>query len=314
MGRKRANLLGVLIILSVWASKLAAQQPAADSVYPFSRLEVIKGSIFGLPNDERTWTPLPAATLFTEGWREPWIAPPAGSGGAPRQGWINVFDGHFNRNGFFIYAFTDGRANGGEMHEGLFFFQSPLSRRLYLTFIVPFVSISRGNFDLTDDEDFGDISIAPGVMIHESENLSVSGHLNIRTPTGEPETGGELTRLFPNLQFWWNVVDGWVMRGGGGLEIPLDEPQGPDGIWINTLGIGKVLTPHEAAPFGDLAIFLATLTRTELGGPGDTFVSLTPGFRTHLGRDFFLLGGLEVPVTGPKSFDQRWIFLFVKGF
>jgi hypothetical protein len=30
---------------------------------------------------------------------------------------------------------------------------------------------------------------------------------------------------------------------------------------------------------------------------------LTPGFRTHLGANWYLLGGVEVPVTNPKAFD-----------
>jgi len=30
---------------------------------------------------------------------------------------------------------------------------------------------------------------------------------------------------------------------------------------------------------------------------------LTPGFRTHLGANWCLLGGVEVPVTNPKAFD-----------
>jgi hypothetical protein len=38
-------------------------------------------------------------------------------------------------------------------------------------------------------------------------------------------------------------------------------------------------------------------------GPKDTVFTLTPGFRTHLGANWYLLGGVEVPVTSPKAFD-----------
>jgi hypothetical protein len=42
-------------------------------------------------------------------------------------------------------------------------------------------------------------------------------------------------------------------------------------------------------------------------------VSITPGFRTHLGKNWWLLGGLEIPLTGPKPFNDRFTFVLVKG-
>ena len=37
--------------------------------------------------------------------------------------------------------------------------------------------------------------------------------------------------------------------------------------------------------------------------PKDTFLSFTPGFRTHLGANWSLPGGIEVPVINPKPFN-----------
>jgi hypothetical protein len=34
-----------------------------------------------------------------------------------------------------------------------------------------------------------------------------------------------------------------------------------------------------------------------------TTLTFTPGFRTHLGCNWYLLGGVEVPATNPKTFD-----------
>ena len=50
------------------------------NVYPFS--QVILESICGQP-DPDTWRPLPCSTLFSEGWLEPWVPSPNGSGGTP---------------------------------------------------------------------------------------------------------------------------------------------------------------------------------------------------------------------------------------
>jgi len=37
----------------------------------------------------------------------------------------------------------------------------------------------------------------------------------------------------------------------------------------------------------------------------NTFVSLTPGFRTHVGGNWYLLGAVEVPVTDPQPYDYQ---------
>jgi hypothetical protein len=65
--------------------------------------DTIVESICGQP-DANSWRPLPCSTLFSEGWFEPWVPSPNGSGGAPRQGWINAADGNFYRLWFFTFA------------------------------------------------------------------------------------------------------------------------------------------------------------------------------------------------------------------
>ena len=65
--------------------------------------DTITESIFGQP-DPNTWRPLPLSTLFSEGWNEAWVPSPNGSGGAPRQGWINAADGNLYRLWFFTFA------------------------------------------------------------------------------------------------------------------------------------------------------------------------------------------------------------------
>jgi hypothetical protein len=73
---------------------------------------VILQSIFGKP-DADSWRPMPISTFFSEGWLEPWVPSPNGSGGAPRQGWINAADGNIYRLWFFTFAegFNYGSSN-----------------------------------------------------------------------------------------------------------------------------------------------------------------------------------------------------------
>src|SRR5512135_2070587 len=93
--------------------------------------ETITESIFGQP-DPNTWRPLPLSTLFSEGWNEAWVPSPSGSGGAPRQGWINAADGNLYRLWFFTFAQAFNSGPKGNAYLGAYTIFAPLSRRLDL--------------------------------------------------------------------------------------------------------------------------------------------------------------------------------------
>ena len=100
--------------------------------------DTITKSIFGKP-DPNTWRPLPLLTLFSEGWNEAWVPSPNGSGGAPRQGWINATDGNLYRSWFFTFAQGFNQAPVSNAYLGSYTLMTPLSRRLELITNVPFV-------------------------------------------------------------------------------------------------------------------------------------------------------------------------------
>ena len=100
--------------------------------------DTITESIFGQP-DPDTWRPLPLSTLFSEGWNEAWVPSPNGSGGAPRQGWINAQDGNLYRLSFFTFAQGFNNGPRGNAYLGAYTIFTPLSRRLDLITNIPFV-------------------------------------------------------------------------------------------------------------------------------------------------------------------------------
>jgi hypothetical protein len=53
---------------------------------------------------------------------------------------------------------------------------------------------------------------------------------------------------------------------------------------------------------------------TDDRGPSTTTLTLTPGFRTHMGRDWYLLGGVELPTTHPQPFDYQVLAGLMKVF
>ena len=206
--------------------------------------DTITESIFGQP-DPNTWRPLPLSTLFSEGWNEAWVPSPNGSGGAPRQGWINAMDGNLYRLWFFTFAQGFNNAPRGNAYLGSYTLLTPLSRRLELIINIPFVV--RNNAvtglpiidpnrpsDADDEEPLGfrrHVVHAPllaardeGLLAHSPKWLGVD-------PDRHPAPCGETTALIPAFGFWNNFAGRCVIRGGLGLGIPIqgsgDEPDQP---------------------------------------------------------------------------------------
>ena len=74
------------------------------------------------------------------------------------------------------------------------------------------------------------------------------------------------------------------------------------------LAVGYYFTPHDFTPVGDLVWYVSTTIRQPIDNRGtssNTFVTLTPGFRTHVGNNWYLLGAVEVPVTSPTPYDYQ---------
>jgi hypothetical protein len=69
--------------------------PDPEATNETGLLDLIRESMFAKRDD--LWRPLPLRTFFSEDWNEPWSASPRSSTGAPRQAWINAFDGVFYR-------------------------------------------------------------------------------------------------------------------------------------------------------------------------------------------------------------------------
>jgi hypothetical protein len=282
--------------------------------------ETITESIFGKP-DPNTWHPLTLSTLFSEGWDEAWVPSPNGSGGAPRQGWINAADGNLYRLSFFTFAegFNHSAPNA---YLGAYTILVPLSRRLELITNIPFVLSNNAvtGLPIIDPNQpattttqrqtgFGDVSFTPRVLLHETQDFSLTAELAIVTPTGTPPLAGTTTILTPAVAFWNNLSGGWVLRGGLGVAMPTD---GSGDTLISQLAIGQTITSHDTPLFGDFTYYVSAVASTPLSGGGETSVTLTPGVRTHLGHDWYLLAGLPTPVTSERVADLGMIFWFMK--
>lgn len=283
--------------------------------------DTITESIFGKP-DPNTWHPLPLSTLFSEGWNEPWVPSPDGSGGAPRQGWINATDGNLYRLSFFTFAQGFNNPPESNAYLGAYTIFLPLSRRIELIANIPFVVCNNAATGLPiisptqptatlsqSFTTFGDFSITPRVLLHETKDFSLTAELAVITPTGSKPLAGN-SSLAPAVGFWNNIADGWVVRGGVGVLIPM-QGNGTDTL-ISQLAIGQTLTCHDVPLFGDFTYYVSAVAGTPLSGGGQTSVALTPGLRTHLGHDWYFLAGLPTPLTKQRVADLGMILWFMK--
>ncbi|MFA5988494.1 MAG: transporter [Sphingomonas sp.] len=248
------------------------------------------------------WAPLDIAN-FGEELGARWIPVPNGESGAPRQGWLATADGFFTREAHVAYDYTD--AQGLDAHNALARFNYPLSRRFWAGVELPFYQ-KRGTAD-----GIGDVTLATRVMLAETRNVSINAGVAWRLPTGRTALGNNQFAAQPQVNLFTDVGHGFSLRGAVGYEFA-GSSRGSDAFVLNG-AIGQTISSHSKAPFGDFTWYAALNWRAPTNG--SDFVSVTPGVRTHLGGNLFLLTGVELPVTNTsQSFKKRFIAQFVQGF
>jgi hypothetical protein len=309
---RRAAVQHILVGIGLSTAMALATYAKAEEASPVPEVgflqaarESITGDVYSEPSQ---WRSLPLRTLFSEGWNQSWVSPPAGGGGAPRQGWMNAADGVFYRLAIGTFGYQDGHNGAGDVYNGGLTVYTPLSRRFEVQLDVPFVTSVKGVGGNSDQTDFGDLLITPRVLLSESRDLTQSFNLTFRTPTGDTKTGGDVAAVTPNYQFWANCWKGLVVRGSVGMFIPYHNKNaaGAHTSFLGNLAVGYYFTEHDKAPFGDLVAYVSTnLVQPTDSASSTTSLSFTPGFRTHLGRNWYLLGGVEVPVTSSRSYDYQ---------
>ncbi|MCA1654108.1 MAG: hypothetical protein LC656_07985, partial [Sphingomonadales bacterium] len=133
-----------------------------------------------------------------------------------------------------------------------------------------------------------------------------------RLPTGSERLKNGVFAVQPQLNIWTDVGAGFSLRGRVAYEFA---NSGRSDSFLLNATVGQTVTPHDAVPFGDFSWYVAGNWREPKRG--GSFVSITPGVRTHVGGDLFLLAGVEFRVTDPHrdgSFREKFIVQLVQGF
>jgi hypothetical protein len=305
----RTGLGAIVLALAMASSAMAASFSTEPERVGFvdAALESLTGDVYAQPS---RWRPLSLGTFFSEGWDQAWASPINGSGGAPRQGWIGAADGVFYRLAIGTFSYAHDLGDNGDGYTGAMTLYTPLSRRLELRYDLPVIVSSKGSTDSYHTA-AGDLAITPRVILSESQDLTQSFGVSFRTPTGDDLNGNGVAAVTPGYEFWSNPWRRLVVRGGTSMFIPygndsLDDVGARTTFGAN-LAAGYYLTEHDATPFGDLVLHVGTTVThlTDDRGPNTTTLLFTPGFRTHMGCNWYLLAGIDVPATHPEPFDYQ---------
>ena len=221
-----------------------------------------------------------------------------------RGGWVNTDSAFFSRELDPAFSFNAGTSSTRDEYIGAATLFVPLNRRLQIGLTIPFIDSLQRNAILPTENSFGDVIVAPQLMLDETETRSVSAIVAIRTPTGQTSTGNGKTIVTPTLTIWQDLPAHWQLRGGVGMDVATHTDEGPHEVLNLNLAAGNTLTMHEDAPFGDLTPYLSANLNQDLGG-GKNFTdfSLTPGVRFFIGWHTYFITGVIVPLTNPKSFE-----------
>ncbi len=301
----------------------------APSTYPAEKSlrDTVSESLFGDASAPGKWRPLTLDTFFSDGWFDPWAGGPAGQDGlTPRHGWLGAFEGVFYRLGLVNGTYQNdlNKPFGGQAYGGNFTAFLPFSRRFELYLNVPFIS-ANGTEDPTRGyvSDFGDIQVAGSFLLSESEAFTQLFTLGVTVPTGQTDTGGGLMAVNPRYSFWSNPGGAWVVRGGAGVNVPLNKDKfKTDPVTLSTgeldfgestaqtafngdLAVGRYFTPHDV-PFGDFVVYVNSNIVVPLEDGGKpTYVGIGPGTRFQITGNWYYLNYWEFQVGKDRPFEYQ---------
>src|SRR5215471_13305141 len=255
MNTMRMNVLRILIGLALGVAVLCAAVPATAQVSATATpppkdgfLGAIVQSLTGdVYSDPQRWRELSLSGLFTEGWDEAWVSPPAGEGGAPRQGWLNAFDGVFYRLGIATYGYAHNFVDNGNQNSGLLQFYLPFNRRFEFRVDIPAAVSNRGATGKDYETNFGDFTLVPRVILSETQNVTQSFNVAFRMPTGDTSNLNGVSAITPTYEFWTNWWKGLVLRGGAGFFVPFGHQSvdevGARASFVANFAFGYYFTP-----------------------------------------------------------------------
>ena len=104
---------------------------------------------------------------------------------------------------------------------------------------------------------------------------------------------------------------------GTGINIDAGRKSATD-VYFNNLAMGRYFTTKDARIFKELVAHVAVSTESDALGRKNHIsdVYIAPGIRFGLDRDqkWYVLGAIQIPVSGPHPYDWQPNFALVRNY
>ncbi len=260
------------------------------------------------------------SNFFSDGWKfGSWEEPAEEPDQAPRFKLLKIPATVFEREVRMNYSFTNnGDRHSLDEHEWEFEFEMPVSRRFLIEVEPIIVSAFPHNGD--DHAGFGDTTLETKTMLMETRNTTLVFMLGARFPTGNKdlELGSGKTTVSPGFGLWRDLGRRFALNSFLGFDIPAGGATDADpDVTVNYgAALTKTLTSKDTPLFGDFTVFVELNGSSNFGShnaaDNAVVMSILPGVRWNVGHGFWLMPGIEFPVTERGEFENRIWFSVLK--
>lgn len=258
--------------------------------------------------------PLCLSNFFTYGWTQGWEHGEWGPKEAPRFRLMRIKQAFWERELRLTYAYADD-AEGGEAHEQELEFELelPISRRFMIEFEGPIEGLKEKGEDWTHG--FGGLKVIPQVMLAETDDASFSGGVEVKTPTGRDDFGGDQTAVMPYLAYWQDLGGRVGLHTFAGTNFQIDEfgPEEADSVFEYGVAPSLTLTRKHRPWLGNFTVFGEVNGEVDIGAADNGHrVTFLPGVRWMLLEETWLAVGEEFPISGDQAFDHKfWVSIYM---
>ena len=269
--------------------------------------------------------PPPFGTSLTEHWLDPWPHTHFSRQGTP---FVHLFltePAFLDRDLFLDYRIIRGAdENEMELEAEL---EWAFTRRIGLVIEAPYRLLDPEG--APNENGFGDMAIAPRVLLVDTERFLLSGNLEIGIATGNERRGlgsGE-TSLSPTFSWWYDLGKWVTFQGQIGTEHALDSGDA-EFLWKAAItysllgptlpGTSSGVSTHGGRHFPPgLINFITELTgRTPLNGEqeGRSTAEILFGVSYLLTSEWEIRAGLQFPLFEPREFDNGYVIGLIHHF
>lgn len=282
-----------------------------------------------VPNEHSAFVPkdypAPLGFSLTKGWLDAWPHSHFSRRGTPFTHLFIMEPAFLDRDLFLDYRIIRGEEeNEMELEAEI---EWALTRRIGLVVEAPFRFLDPDEGER--EEGFGDLAIAPRLLLVDTHRFLLSFNFEVEIPTGSERRGlgrGE-TALSPTISWWYDVGKWVAWSGQAGTEHGLEG--GKDEVVYNTAFTFSLLGPalfeethHEDGhgsrdfPPGLVNLITEVTARTALNGEesGRSTAEFLFGPSYLITSHLEIRGALQFPLFNPREFDNAYIFSLIHHF